>query len=109
MVGHPRDDGIEDVADLALHGDGGKALRHFALDFSGGIFLLRAVCGDAVSSSSEYGLLLSSEHCFDQSLRDHIGKSPVRRGGVRVVLNREPEVSGRNDRPGVRGRIRRGR
>ena len=95
VIGDSGDDGVEDFADPVLHSDRCQALRHFAFHFSGGIFLLRAVGRNGSQFVIGIWILLSREHGLDQPLRDNIGETAVGRGRVRVVLDREAEVTGR--------------
>ena len=86
------DDSVESFADAMAHGHGGQPLRHFPLHFSRGIAFLRAVSGDAGEIVVVIWPGLSIEQTFDQPLCDHIGKAPVGRGRVRVILHRQSEV-----------------
>jgi hypothetical protein len=47
VVSYTTHDGIEDFANFILHSNGSQPFRHFTLDFSGGIFFLRAVGRDS--------------------------------------------------------------
>ena len=96
VIGSTGDDRIEDFADAVLHRDGGQTFRHFAFHFFGRVFFLRTVCGDRGEFAVGVRIRLSREHRFNQPLRDHVGEAAVGRGGVRVVLNRETKMSGRN-------------
>ena len=88
------DDPVELVADAARHPQRGRSLPHQPLDLVGGILLFRAVrrehrqLGESDRAPSRPG-----DGGLEQTLRHQIGKSPVRRGRMRVVGDREREVS----------------
>src|SRR5271167_1855683 len=60
VIGHTSDDGVEDFANPVLHGHGSEALRHFTLNFSCSVLLLRTVGGDGCQFVIGVRILLAS-------------------------------------------------
>ncbi len=87
------DHGVEGLTHPMAHRHGGQPLRHFALHFSRCISFLCAVRGDASEFVVGIGPGFSVEQILDQPLRDDIGKAPIGRGRVRVILHGKSEVS----------------
>jgi len=86
------DDGVEGFTHPMTHRNGGQPFRHFPLDFSRGVAFLSAVRGDGGKIVVGVGSRFSVKQRFDQPLRDDVGKAPVGRGRVRVILHGKSEV-----------------
>jgi len=71
----------------------GSRLPHLPLDLGGVVLLLGAVLRERTQLVVGVRNRPSCQGCLEQPLRDEIRESPVRRGGVGVVLHGEPEVS----------------
>ncbi len=84
---------VEALADASLEQQRRGGLPHLALDLVGVVLLLRAVRGQGVRARRRDTASRSpASAAFSEALRDEVREAPVRRGRVRVVAHREPEV-----------------
>ena len=88
------DDGVELLSNLSRQQQRGGGLDDPAFNFGGGVFLIGAVLGQLRQLRNGVGQRCACQRGFQQSLRDQIREAPVRRGGMRVVLYRQREMSG---------------
>ena len=65
------------------------------LDLGGVVLSLRAMLGKFPQLREGIGKRRSCHGCLQKPLRNEIGKAPIRRRGVGIVLHRETEVSRR--------------
>ena len=86
-------DGIEDLANSMRQSDGCDPLLHGAFYFAGRVFFFGAVLRNLIQFIVTIWRRPASEDSFDESLRHQIRKAAIRRGGVRVILHREAEMS----------------
>ena len=105
----PGDDRVERLADRGDSSDGRGDLAHRALDLARGVLALGAVRGDRAQLVVGVRRGSPARGRLEQALRDEIGIATVRRGRVRVVVDREPEVARCRDRSRAAARTRRDR
>ena len=88
------DDAAEVLPDAGMEYHGGDPLLHLAFHFAGLILHHCAPLRDGIEIVFGVGLRCFEDESLQNALRHHVRKSAVGRGGMRVVVDREPEVAG---------------
>ena len=84
------------LADVRAQHHGGDALLHIPLYLARVVFHQRAARGDGVELVVGVGRRRFGKQGLQHSLTHDVRKAAIGRGGVGVVLHRQPEVAGRN-------------
>ena len=95
LVCRTGDDGVELLADFSRKQERCSGLVDLTLNLGGGVFLVGAVLGEVRQFRDGVGQWRTGQRGFQEPLCDEVRKTPVRRGGMRVIFHRQREMSRR--------------
>src|SRR4051794_7301344 len=93
LLGRAGDDAVEALADARLKDAGRGGLAHLALHLVRRILGFGAMRRQRAELVARVRRLRAGQCGFDQAMRDEIGEAAVRRRRMRVIADRESEVT----------------